>query len=93
MLKRIYIKFRKLILSVFKMLLSNIRLADIFHEMSLFYKYQGNKDRFRSLSYERAAKVIENNEEDIYLLISKNKKIKPIIYLKNRYLFIWKPLS
>ena len=78
MLKRIYIKFRKLILSVFKMLLSNIRLADIFHEMSLFYKYQGNKDRFRSLSYERAAKVIENNEEDIYLLISKNKKIKGI---------------
>jgi DNA polymerase (family 10) len=60
------------------MLLSNIRLADIFHEMSLFYKYQGNKDRFRSLSYERAAKVIENNEEDIYLLISKNKKIKGI---------------
>jgi DNA polymerase (family 10) len=60
------------------MILSNIRLADIFHEMSLFYKYQGNKDRFRSLSYERAAKVIENNEEDIYLLISKNKKIKGI---------------
>ncbi len=57
---------------------NNTQLAEIFHEMALLYKYQGNKDRFRELSYERAARAIEESDEDICLLISKYKKIKGI---------------
>ena len=43
----------------------NSKLAEIFKQMSLMYRYTGNKDRFRAISYERASNVIKNMEDDI----------------------------
>jgi len=44
---------------------NNSKLASIFKQMSLMYRYSGNIDRFRAISYERASKVIENMKEDV----------------------------
>ena len=52
---------------------NNTKLAEIFRQMSLIYRFNGNKDRFRSISYERAAKVIENMKEDIAVILDRHQ--------------------
>jgi DNA polymerase (family 10) len=56
----------------------NKQLADIFNQMSLLYKYSGNNNRFRALSYERASRLFENSEVDVSALVLHHKKTKGI---------------
>lgn len=52
---------------------NNSKLASIFKQMSLMYRYSGNRNRFRAISYERASKVIENMEKDVSELKDQNQ--------------------
>jgi DNA polymerase (family X) len=44
---------------------NNIRLSSIFHNMADCYRYLGTSERFRSIAYENAAKILYNMKEDI----------------------------
>ena len=52
---------------------NNNILSDLFEEMSVFYRYSGPEERFRSLAYANAAKVIRGLQEDISEYSKKNK--------------------
>jgi DNA polymerase (family 10) len=56
---------------------TNQKLASIFKEMAAIYKYMGVEERFRSISYNKASRVIESLKEDISEYI-KNKKLDDI---------------
>jgi DNA polymerase (family 10) len=43
----------------------NQKIASIFKEMAAIYKYMGAEERFRSISYNKASRVIESLKEDI----------------------------
>lgn len=45
--------------------LHNIALADIFHHMSAYYRYQGLQQRFRAVAYENASRMIYGLKDDI----------------------------
>lgn len=49
---------------------NNIKLSRIFMEMSSIYKYKGDNERFRSIAYRKAAKVISSLSEDISGIIA-----------------------
>lgn len=50
----------------------NNQLAFIFKEMSAIYKYMGTDERFRSLSYNKAAKVIGSLKDDVSIYVKNN---------------------
>ena len=44
---------------------NNKKLSSIFHSMADCYRYSGPSERFRSIAYENAAKILYNMKEDI----------------------------
>lgn len=56
---------------------TNQKLASIFKEMSAIYKYMGTDERFRSISYNRASKIIGSLKNDISIYI-KNKTLEDL---------------
>jgi DNA polymerase (family 10) len=51
---------------------TNNQLVLIFREMAAIYKYMGETERFRSLSYSKAAKVIGGLKDDVLVYIKNN---------------------
>jgi DNA polymerase (family X) len=48
-------------------LLNNRALEAIFHRMAACYRYLGPGERFRAIAYEKAARVLQNMQDDIAL--------------------------
>jgi DNA polymerase (family 10) len=50
----------------------NQRLAEIFSDMSAYYRYLGAAERFRALAYAKAAKIIRGLKEDVSNYVSEH---------------------
>jgi DNA polymerase (family X) len=53
-------------------------LADTFHRMAAYYRYQGSEQRFRAIAFENASRIIDGLKDDISKYASNVKSLDAI---------------